>query len=82
MATKLRCARFLNYSAAELKEAHEPYGMEADKLKEYMGDAEKNSMKRELSITKAIDIIMSSTKERAKAKSKKEKDADAEETEE
>ena len=29
MATKLRCARMLVYSAAELKEAHEPYAMEA-----------------------------------------------------
>ena len=29
MATKLRCARFLVYSAAELKEHHEPYGMES-----------------------------------------------------
>ena len=67
---------------AEIEKMAASYGMEADKLKEYMGDAEKNSMKRELSITKAIDIIMSSTKERAKAKSKKEKDADAEETEE
>ena len=27
MATKLRCARMLIYSAAELKEHHEPYGM-------------------------------------------------------
>ena len=27
MATKIRCARFLIYSAAELKENHEPYGM-------------------------------------------------------
>ena len=29
MATKLRCARFLVYSAAELKEQHAPYGMES-----------------------------------------------------
>ena len=29
MATKLRCARFLIYSAAELKEQHAPYGMES-----------------------------------------------------
>ena len=26
MATKLRCARYLIYSAAELKEQHQPYG--------------------------------------------------------
>ena len=29
MATKLRAARFLVYSAAELKENHQPYGMES-----------------------------------------------------
>ncbi len=67
---------------AEIEKMAASYGMEADKLKEYMGDAEKKSLERELSITKAIDIIMSSTKERAKAKSKKEKEAEAEETEE
>ena len=32
MATKLRCARMLIYSAAELKEHHEPYGMESAKM--------------------------------------------------
>ena len=32
------------------------YGMEADKLKEYMGDAEKESMKRDLAIQKAVDL--------------------------
>ncbi|MEG2643308.1 MAG: acyl-CoA dehydrogenase family protein, partial [Eubacterium sp.] len=38
MATKLRCARFLIYSAAELKEAHESYGMEAAMAKQYASD--------------------------------------------
>ena len=38
MATKLRAARFLVYSAAELKEAHEPYGMEAAMAKMYASD--------------------------------------------
>ena len=38
MATKLRCARFLIYSAAELKEHHEPYGMEAAMAKQYASD--------------------------------------------
>lgn len=38
MATKLRCARFLNYSAAELKEHHEPYGMESAMAKMYSSD--------------------------------------------
>ena len=38
MATKLRCARFLIYSAAELKEHHEPYGMESAMAKMYASD--------------------------------------------
>lgn len=38
MATKLRAARFLVYSAAELKEHHEPYGMEAAMAKKYASD--------------------------------------------
>lgn len=38
MATKLRCARFLVYSAAEQKEAHVPYGMEAAMAKMYASD--------------------------------------------
>ena len=38
MATKLRCARFLVYSAAELKQAHAPYGMEAAMAKKYASD--------------------------------------------
>ncbi len=38
MATKLRCARFLIYSAAELKENHAPYGMESAMAKMYASD--------------------------------------------
>ena len=38
MATKLRCARFLIYSAAELKQHHEPYGMESAMAKQYASD--------------------------------------------
>ena len=38
MATKLRCARMLVYSAAELKEQHAPYGMEAAMAKMYASD--------------------------------------------
>ena len=55
------------------------YGMEADKLKELMGDTEKESIKRDLSVTKAVDLIMDHVKERAKAKPKKEKEADEKE---
>lgn len=38
MATKLRAARMLIYSAAELKENHEPYGMESAMAKQYASD--------------------------------------------
>lgn len=60
---------------AEIEKMAAAYGMEADKLKEYMGEAEKNSMKSDLAITKAVELIMDNVKERAKAKKK---DADAE----
>lgn len=38
MATKLRAARFLIYSAAELKGNHEHYSMEAAMAKQYASD--------------------------------------------
>ena len=61
---------------AEIAKMAAQYGMEADKLKEYMGESEKTSMKRDLAVMKAVDLIMDNVKERAKAKSKKEKDAE------
>ena len=63
---------------AEIEKMAAQYGMEADKLKEYMGDAEKESMKKELAVTKAVELVMENAKERAKAKKKE----DAEATEE
>lgn len=38
MATKLRAARFLVYSSAELKDNEEPYGMESAMAKQYASD--------------------------------------------
>lgn len=64
---------------AEVAKMAAQYGMEADKLKEYMGEAEKASMKRDLAVMKAVDLIMENVKERAKAKSKKEKEEATEE---
>ena len=66
---------------AEIEKMAAAYGMEADKFKEYMGESEKKSMKADLAITKAVDFVMGSIKERAKAKpkAKKEKEAEAEE---
>ena len=64
---------------AEIEKMAAAYGMEADKLKEYMGDSEKESIARDLKVTKAVDLIMENVKERAKAKTKKEKEAEAKE---
>lgn len=64
---------------AEIAKMAAQYGMEADKLKEYMGESEKTSMKRDLAVMKAVDLIMENVKERAKAKSKKEKEEETEE---
>lgn len=60
---------------AEIEKMAANYGMEADKLKEYMGDAEKDSLKNELAVTKAVELIMDNVKERAKAKKKEEAEA-------
>jgi alkylation response protein AidB-like acyl-CoA dehydrogenase/rubredoxin len=38
MATKIRAARLLIYSSAELKQAHEPYGLESAMAKLYASD--------------------------------------------
>lgn len=59
---------------AELEKMAAMYGMEADKIKEYMGDAEMESIKRDIAVQKAVELIMDNVKERAKAKSKKEKE--------
>lgn len=64
---------------AEIEKMAATYGMEADKLKAYMGDSEKESIKRDLAVTKAVDLIMENVKERAKAKTKKEKEAEEKE---
>ena len=64
---------------AEIEKMAAMYGMEADKLKEYVGDSEKESMKKDIAIQKAVDFVMANVKERAKAKTKK--DADTEDAE-
>ena len=46
MATKLRCARFLVYSAAELKEEHAPYGMESAMAKLFAAEAASDVTRR------------------------------------
>lgn len=62
----------------EIEKMAAGYGLEADKLKEMIGENEKESIKRELALSKAADLVMENVKERAKAKSRKEKEAEAE----
>ena len=47
---------------AEIEKMASAYKMEADKLKEYMGDAEKENMKKDLAVQKAVDLLMESAK--------------------
>ena len=59
----------------EIEKMAAQYGMEADKLKEYMGEDEKENMKQDLAVQKAVELITESVKPRAKAKTKKETEA-------
>ena len=62
---------------AEVEKMAAMYGMKAEDLKSYMGDSEKESMKRDLAVKKAVEFVMANVKERAKAKAKT-AEADAE----
>ena len=59
---------------AEIEKMAAMYGMPAEQVKEYVGADE--GLKRQISITKAVEYIMANVKEKAKAKPKK--DAEAE----
>ena len=61
---------------AEIEKMAGMYGMDVAQLKGYMGAAEKDSMKNQMAITKAVEYIMANVKEKAAKKAKKE---DAEE---
>lgn len=61
----------------EITQMASNYGMEADQVKSYLGEAELKSMKDDVAVGKAVEFIMANVKERAKAKSKTES-ADAE----
>ena len=56
----------------EFKRMAEMYGMEVDKLKEYIKDGEKDSLKEELKIKKAVDKIVGAAKVKRAAKKKEE----------
>jgi trigger factor len=61
---------------AEIEKMAAGYGMSADDLKNYVDDSGRDSIRRDLSLTKAADLVMANVKERAKAKSKKEEKED------
>lgn len=47
----------------EIEDMAKAYMMEAEKLKEYMGDAEKENMKSDIAVKKAADFVASASKE-------------------
>lgn len=61
--------------AEEIEKMAKAYGMEAEKVSEFLGDAQKESMKKDISVQKAVKLVMENVKERAKAKPKKDKEA-------
>ncbi len=56
----------------EFKRMAELYGMEVDKLKEYINDGEQESLKEELKVKKAVDKIVGAAKVKRAAKKKEE----------
>ena len=56
----------------EFKNMAEMYGMEVDKLKEFIKDGEKENLKEELKIKKAVDLIVGAAKVKRAAKKKEE----------
>jgi trigger factor len=59
----------------ELADMAEKYNMEPDKLKEMIGDHEKEHMKEDIAIEKALNLVVAEAKEvKAKTKSKKDKE--------
>lgn len=55
---------------AEIEKMAASYGMDVEQLKGYVQDAEKESMKKDIAVQKAVELIMDNVKERAKAAKK------------
>ena len=49
----------------ELGNMADMYGMEVEKLKEIFGDSERENMKKDLAIQKAVDLIVEKAAEEA-----------------
>lgn len=61
---------------AELQKMAEMYKMELDKLKEYMGGEEKESMKKDLAVQKAVDLLVENAIEVETKKEEESKEAE------
>jgi trigger factor len=55
---------------AELEKMAAMYNMKVEDIKKYMQDSEKETMKKDIAIQKAVELVMENRKERAKAKRK------------
>ncbi len=61
---------------AKLEEMSKQYGMELEQLKNLVGENEKESMKKDIAIEKAVELVMDNVKETAKKKTTKKADAE------
>ena len=59
---------------AELKNMAEMYGMEVDKLKEFVKDGELESLKSELKLKKAVNLVVAAAKVKRAAKKKEDEE--------
>ncbi len=66
---------------AKVAEMAAMYGMEADQLKNLVGENERESMKKDIAIEKAVDFIMDNVKATAKKAAKKDEEAESEDAE-
>lgn len=55
---------------AEIEKMASMYGMNAENLKSRMEESDRETIKRDIAVNKAVEFIMANVKERAKAKSK------------
>lgn len=62
----------------KIEEMAEQYGMKAEDIKKNIPDAEKENMKKDVALEKAINFVTENMKLRAKPKKKAEKEAEAE----
>ena len=64
---------------AELQKMADAYKMELEKVQELIGEEQKDAIREDLKVQKAVELVMDNIKERAKAKSKKDSEEATEE---